>query len=62
MYAHAATLLQQQVLKTAVTVLQWQDTKLHSRMRTATLLQWHDTKLHARMLTSALMQWQDKQD
>jgi hypothetical protein len=48
MYAHAAVLLLQQVLKTAVTVMQWQNTKLHAQMRTATLLQWQDTKLHAR--------------
>jgi hypothetical protein len=33
--------------QTAVTVMQWQDTKLHARMRTATLLQWQDNKLHA---------------
>jgi hypothetical protein len=25
--------------------MQWQDTKLHARMRTATLLQWQDTML-----------------
>jgi hypothetical protein len=25
--------------------MQWQETKLHARMRTATLLQWQDTKL-----------------
>jgi hypothetical protein len=53
MYVHAAALLQQQVLKlhvcacrcpaaaagsqTAVTVMHWQDTKLHARMRTAML-------------------------
>jgi hypothetical protein len=42
--------------QTAVTVMQWQDTKLHARMGTATLLQWQDTKLHAQMRTAALMQ------
>jgi hypothetical protein len=36
--------------------MQWQDTKLHARMRTAALLQWQDTKLHA--LVAALLQWQ----
>jgi hypothetical protein len=38
------------------TLLQWQDTKLHARMRTAALMQWQDTKLHARVV--ALLQWQ----
>jgi hypothetical protein len=39
-------------------VMQWQDTKLHARMRAAALLQWQNIKLHARMRPAALLQWQ----
>jgi hypothetical protein len=42
--------------RSAVTVMQWQDTKLHARMRAAALLQWQHNKLHARVV--ALLQWQ----
>jgi hypothetical protein len=42
--------------QTAVTVMQWQDTKLHAWMRTAALLQWQNIKLNARV--AALLQWQ----
>jgi hypothetical protein len=31
--------------RSAVTVMQWQDTKLHARMRAAALLQWQNIKL-----------------
>jgi hypothetical protein len=42
--------------RSAVTVMQWQDTKLNARMRAAALLQWQNNKLHARV--AALLQWQ----
>jgi hypothetical protein len=64
MYAHPAALhcpaaaagFQTASKRSAVTVMQWQDTKLNARMRAAAMLQWQNIKLHARV--AALLQWQ----
>jgi hypothetical protein len=53
-FSSAAAGSQTAYKRSAVTVMQWQHTKLHARMRAAALLQLQNIKLHARV--AALLQ------